>query len=129
MWWIVLVIFATAVVSPPEPLNHDVLAAVQFFRVCASVNQWRICHDHTFRPSLPCCVQVVSVCTFLLQWSGCCVQHTDHTGTHVRVQMGWGYGFDMHRGQLDGKAVFALLLMSYLSVWAALTQIMEAFLQ
>ena len=48
-------------------------------------------------------VQVVSVCTFLLQWSGCCVQHTDHTGTHVRVQMGWGYGFDMHRGQLDGN--------------------------
>lgn len=56
MWWIVLVIFATAV--------------------------------------------VVSVGTFLLQWNGCCVQYTDHTGgTHVRVQMGWGYGFDMHRGR------------------------------
>lgn len=26
------------------------------------------------------------------------MQHTDHTGTHVRVQFGWGYGFDMHRG-------------------------------
>lgn len=42
---------------------------------------------------------VVSVCTFLLQWGGCCIQHTDHTGTHVRVQVGWGYGFDMHRGR------------------------------
>lgn len=42
---------------------------------------------------------VVSVCTFLLQWGGCCIQHTDHTGTHVRVQIGWGYGFDMHRGR------------------------------
>ena len=65
-------------------------------------------------------VQVVSVCTFLLQWSGCCVQHTDHTGTHVRVQMGWGYGFDMHRGQLDGKPVLALLTKSHLSLWHAL---------
>ena len=48
------------------------------------------------------------------------MQHTDHTGTHVRVQMGWGYGFDMHRGQLDGKSVCALLIASHLSVWHAL---------
>lgn len=43
------------------------------------------------------------------------MQHTDHTGTHVRVQMGWGYGFDVHRGQLDGKPVLALLILPHLS--------------
>ena len=60
------------------------------------------------------CEQVVSVCTFLLQWGGCCVQHTDHTGTHVRVQFGWGYGFDMHRGGRFIEGVSQQLSCPYL---------------
>ena len=33
------------------------------------------------------------------------MQRTDHTGTHLRVQLGWGYAFDMHPGRrmLDGR--------------------------
>ena len=69
---------------------------------------------------------MVSVCTFLLQWSGCCVQHTDHTGTHVRVQMGWGYGFDMHRGRhvLDGQLRFALLYLTLPFIALLMAQLM-----
>ena len=92
MWWIVLVIFATAVVRFPSGL-HCLLGIT-------GVEQQSIVDiSQKMKLHLLYCSQVVSVCTFLLQWGGCCIQHTDHTGTHVRVQVGWGYGFDMHRGR------------------------------
>lgn len=100
MWWIVLVIFATAVVSQiPTGAAYATLALhLPQLNLCRKPNVSAVEREPNLK--WDCwCLQVVSVCTFLLQWGGCCIQHTDHTGTHVRVQIGWGYGFDMHRGR------------------------------
>lgn len=128
MWWIVLVIFATAVVR--SVAAHHLAALCS--RSAAAHIATLVC-----QPDLSQCkaaahnitilalsltsrflaLQVVSVITFLLQWGGCCVQRTDHTGTHLRVQLGWGYAFDMHPGRrmLDGMA-FAMVRLANVSV-------------